>query len=311
MSARTAERWLRCYPRAWRERYGEELMELIAAMSDDGRVAWRVRLDLLRAGARERLRESGLGGRDISPRDRVRAGVLLVLCSWVPFLAGGAVLQRFSENWRQVTPAADRGLPALAYDTLVTVAVLAGVLVLLGIALALPRTVTFLRDSGWTRLRALIVRAALATAVALGGFVAVLVWSHHLDPAQRNGHDLAYEVIFLGWGLAMIVALAFWTAVAVRLARSIELPTRWLRTETLLAASTSLCMALVLVATAVWWGALAHAAPWALHDDATGATASSVSVQLLLSRALMAVATALAAMGAGYALRAAPQLSRD
>jgi hypothetical protein len=311
VSRRTAERWLRCYPRAWRERYGEELVELASAMSGDGHLAWRARLDLLRAGARERLREWGLGGGDISPRDRVRAGVLLVLCSWGLFLIGGAMLQRFSENWRHVTPGSARGLPAGAYDSLVAIAAIAGTLVLIGIAWALPRTGRFLVDGGWPRLRAPVIRATLAAVVAVGGLLVLVVWSHHLDLAQRNGRDLGYELAFVAWGLLVVGALASWTAVAIGVARRIELSTRLLRTETLLAVSVTLCMALALVATAVWWGALAHAAPWALHADPAGTAASPVSVQLLLAGVLMIVATALAATGAGCALRAATQLSRE
>jgi hypothetical protein len=311
MNARSAQRWLGCYPRAWRERYGEELVELVTAMSGDGQPPWRARLDLLRAGAREHLREWGLGGGNASPRDRVRAGLLLVLCAWALFLVGGAILQRFSENWRHVTPASDRALPALAYDTLVAVAVLAGVLVLIGIAWTLPRTTRLLSDGGWRRLRAPLVRATLAAVVALGGLVVLSVWSHRLGPAQRNGGDLGYELAFLAWGLAMIGALASWTAVAIHVARRIELSSPSLRIETLLAVSVTLCMAVVLVATAVWWGVLAHTAPWALHGNAARAPASPVSVQLLIAGLLMILATALAGVGAECALRGAAQLSRD
>ena len=41
-------RLLRWYPRAWRERYGEELLALIQDTLDEGRPTWRLRLGVVR-----------------------------------------------------------------------------------------------------------------------------------------------------------------------------------------------------------------------------------------------------------------------
>lgn len=181
---------------------------------------------------------------------------------------------------------------------------LAGVLVIVGIAWALPRAVAFLYSRESRRLRGPLLRASLATLLALSAFLLVLAWSRSLDSAQRNGHDAGYEIAFVAFGLAAALALALWTGLAVRVARAIELPPSAARIERRLALAVSACMGVMLIATAVWWGALAHAAPWALQDDPAGAAAPLVTGQLLIAGILMAAATATAAAGAVHALRA-------
>jgi hypothetical protein len=141
--------------------------------------------------------------------------------------------------------------------------------------------------------------------------VVVLIWSHNLDSAQRNGADTGYEIAAAAFGLAAAATLATWAAVAVRIAKLIELPASVLRIERRLAVAVSVCMAVMVIATALWWGALAHAAPWALHDDPTGTAAPLISAQLLIGGILMAGATAVAATGVVQAVRAGRRLSGD
>ena len=308
MSPHASGRWLRCYPRAWRDRYGEELQELIVATSGNGALPMRVRLDLARGGMRERLRSVGFGS-GIPPAERARAGTLLVLCAWAVMLVGGGVLQRFSENWREVTPLADRGLPGVAYDALIFAAALAGIAVLAGMALALPRLVALLRGGGWRDLRAPIGRALEATALAIVATVAIMIWAHGLDSAQRNGHDLAYGIGFLAWGVAAVACLLSWTVVAVQAARRLTPSMAWLRSETALAAVAAVCMVATTIATAVWWAALASSAPWALGDLSQGSGGRIVTMPLLLAGVLMAIGAGLGMIGAAHALRARGGLS--
>lgn len=304
----SAGHWLRFYPRTWRERYGEELQELILATSGEGPLPWRVRADLLRAGARERLRGIGFGGGGIAPARRARAGVLLVLCAWALMIVGGAIMQRFSENWREVTPAIDQGLPRGAYAALTAAALLAGLCVLAGIALVLPRFLALLRSGGWSDLRALMGRALEATALAVLATLAVYLWSRQLDAAQRNGHDLAYAIGFLVWGAAGVICLAFWTAVAVKAAGRIELGRRLLKALSVLAVGAAGFMTASTLAAALWWGALASSAQWALSDAPIGSSAAPVIIPLLVAGALMALASCLAIGGAAYAVCAVPGL---
>src|ERR1700723_3922499 len=50
---------LRWYPRAWRERYGQELLALIQDTLDEGRPTWRLRLGVIAGGLRERVHQAG------------------------------------------------------------------------------------------------------------------------------------------------------------------------------------------------------------------------------------------------------------
>ena len=52
-------RLLRWYPRAWRERYGEEFLAMVEDTLDGGRPGWRLRLGVIWAGLRERGRRAG------------------------------------------------------------------------------------------------------------------------------------------------------------------------------------------------------------------------------------------------------------
>lgn len=303
-------RWLLCYPPKWRERYGQELQELILATSGPGPLSWRVRADLLRAGARERLLSLGFGGAGVPPARKARAGVLLVLCAWALMLVGGSITQRFSENWREVTPAVDQGLPGGSYDALIVAATLAGLCVLAGIALVLPRFLALLRSGGWSGLRAPVARALEATALAALATLAVYFWSRQLDPAQRNGHDLAYAIGFLVWGIAGVACLATWTAVAVKAAGRIELGDRLLKMLSALSVGAACCMTASTIAAALWWGGLARSAPWALSDTSIGSPAAPLTVPLLVAGLLMTLASCIAIGGAAYAVCAVPGLSR-
>lgn len=62
---RSATRWLRAFPRAWRTRYGEELVALIEDLEHDDDLRAIDRLDLVRGGIRmrrlRRARKATLG----------------------------------------------------------------------------------------------------------------------------------------------------------------------------------------------------------------------------------------------------------
>ena len=53
---------LRWYPRAWRERYGEEFLALVEDTLDGRRPGWRLRLGVAWAGLRERGRRAVRAG---------------------------------------------------------------------------------------------------------------------------------------------------------------------------------------------------------------------------------------------------------
>ncbi len=302
---RTSRLLLRLYPAGWRARYGEELQALILE-SSGRRVPWRVRADVALAAGRERLRGAGLTG-DSPPQERRRAGSLLVLWAWALFVLAGSGVQKFSEHWQDVTPRASRALPAGAFEVLVLTAVFASVLVLAGIAATLPSLLRFLRDGGWPLVRRRVAGAGLVSVVAGLTTIALVVWARDLTPLQRNGHDLGYGILFVTWVLLLAGALVAWTSAAVAIARRLALPRSVLRVEAGLAAAVAGAMGVMTVATLVWWGALANAAPWFLSGRPAGSAGSPVAPQLVALTVLMVVATAIGASGAIRALAPRPR----
>lgn len=298
---------LRCYPSAWRARYGEELEALIVESSGGGPVGWRVQLDVGLAGGRERLRgvwpDNGA-----APNEQVRGGALLVLCAWALFVVAGAGVQKASEHWQDVTPAASRALPATAFDLMVLMAAGASVLVAVGIVATLPTLAAFVRGGGWPAIRRRVLVTALLTGAAITATVALVVWAHGLTARQRAGHDTAYEVAFVAWALLVIIGLAAWTAAAVTTARRLRLSAVTLALQARLSCAVTVAMGVMTAATLVWWAALAHAAPWSLAGRPPGEVASPVVLQLVVC-AVMACATLLGAAGAQRAIRALPALA--
>jgi len=286
-AVRTAERLVRFYPPSWRERYGEELAHLIVESSGD-RVPWRVQVDVMRGGVRERMRRAGVST-DGAPEDRVRGGVLLVLCGWTLFVIAGVAVQKLSEHWQDLTPAGDRPLPHAAFAVLVTGAVCGAILVLAGIALVLPR----LRTLGWRPSRRAAVVALALTGLGVATMGAVVAWAHGLTPAQRNGHDIAYVVALLAGAALCAASLLAWTAAAVSIARRLELRPATLRAETRLAVGVTAAMAVMTAATVVWWAALGDRVD---------------SLELILATALMVLGTSLAVAGSRRAVRALPAI---
>jgi hypothetical protein len=307
-AARTIDLLLRAYPARWRERYGEELESLIVESSDGERVPWRVRLDVVRAGVRERMRAAGLSG-DAAPPEQVRGGVLLVLCAWALFVVAGLGVQKFSEHWQAATPASGRGVPSAAFGALLAAAIVAGLLVLAGVGSAMPALARLLRHGGWPEIRRHVISAGLLTVVAVAATAALVIWAGDLSARQRDGHDAAYAIAFAGWALLAITCLAAWTAAGVVTARRLQLSSSLLRVEARIAVAAAVAMALMTAATVVWWGAMAHSAPWFLAGHAAGRTGSPLAAQMVTATALMVIASALAVAGAGRAIRALPAVS--
>lgn len=304
---RTCGLLLRLYPAGWRAGYGEELEALILE-SSGGSVPWRARLDVARAAGRERLRAAGLAG-DHPPAERLRAGVLLVLCAWAVFVVAGSGVQKLSEHWQQaMPPGGGRDLARAAFDALVAGAGLAGVLALVGIAATLPAVARLLRAGGWPSVRRRALAAAVLTAVAVPVTAALVVWAHGLTSAQRDGHDAGYAALFVVWAVLLVAALAAWTAAAVAIARRLRLSAAVLRLEAGLATGVAVAMGVMTAATATWWAAVAHVAPGFLAGRPADAAASPLEPRLVVCAIAMLAATGLAARGAERALRAVPAL---
>jgi len=305
--SRTIEWLLRCYPPAWRARYGEELEALIVDMTG-GRVPWRMRLDVIRSGASERLRAAGFDPGD-PPAERARAGAVLVMWAWALFILGGAIVAKSTEHWQSAMPSgAGRAAASAAFTVLFWAAAFTGLVVLAGIVAALPSMARMLRDGGWRAIRARIIVAVSLTVALVSATIAMAAWAHGLAPRLRNGHDAAYGAAFLAWAVLSAATLLAWTSAAGRTAFRLRLPGPVLRLQALLACVAEGGMAVVAAATIAWWALVAESSPGALVGGPTSGRAPVIVPSLTLALALMLGATALGALGARRAAGAVAAL---
>jgi hypothetical protein len=259
-------RLVQLYPRAWRARYGAELEELLRVMRRDGRLSWRARLDVATGAVRERGRSAGLHGPGLP-------GALLVLCAWAGFVFAGALVQRGSEHWRDTSGGSL--LPAIAFDALIGLAVVAGILAVAGVCAALPAVVRLLRAGGDPALARPFARAVVVGAAAVVATGLLVVWAHGLTTAQRDGNDALYAAGFIAWALVVLAALAAWTALAVAIARRLDLGSAVERAELRLARAVATAMVAMTTATLVWWVAGATVSAPLVAAGVAGMMASS------------------------------------
>ena len=111
MKAQSAERrarlLVRCYPPAWRARYGDEFVQLLVdEMSERPRSpSWTA--DVVRSGVIARLESAGLAGDTLDPQQQVRAGLAAVSLAVSAFLAAGvAVWAQLTIGWQWSAPTA-------------------------------------------------------------------------------------------------------------------------------------------------------------------------------------------------------------
>ena len=294
----TGDRRLRWYPRSWRARYGEEL---VALLDDEyeGHLPVRVHFGLVTGGLRQRARRSGLVGDSVPATQGVRAGALVVLAAWVAFTIAGISFAKFSDHFDEALPH-DMGahrLTDLAFTVLQTVAGAASVLVVVGALLALPALVRYLRAGGWNSVRGHCLRALVCTGLTVVVTVPLVVWAHHLTPRQRDGGLHLYGALFLIWAALIVTTFTLWTVVAIVAANRVVFSKAIMTVEAILAVVIAVAMAVMVGATAVWWGAMAKGAPAFLNSNPGGVPGSPWDVWLVATVALMVLAMGAAAAG--------------
>ena len=140
-------------------------------------------------------------------------------------------------------------------------------------------------------------RALTCTVLTIAVTVPLVAWANHLPSHQPNDGIHWDGVMFLVWSALIVLTLTSWTVVAVAAGRRIQLSKAMLTTEAILAASVAVAMVTMVVATAVWWGAMATDAPTFLNASPAGLPGSSWDILLIATVALMAVAAGTAAVG--------------
>jgi hypothetical protein len=282
-----AERLLRCYPRAWRDRYGDEFTELlISDIEERPRSAART-LDVIRGGAIARLALAGLGGvpvreapggpSEVGPaRRHVTASLVTLGCGLAVFLwFGAAMWSQLTIGWEWTATAGTAPVAALA-----TLALSVAMPALLAIAVlaALPVIVTVTRRvasrpaAGLLRPSAVLIAAAAVVFVGgrhfgngwpgtgghgglVPGGVAAFEWATTLSDSSYWAHQGAlfgFPAAELAWMAVSPLALIAGVASAVILVRRIELPLPILAFETRLAAVACPVMAVILAGCGCW-----------------------------------------------------------
>jgi hypothetical protein len=303
---------IRWYPRAWRERYGAEMIDL---MDEEygSRLPPHAHRSLVFGGLVQRARSLDLLGDGMRPRDGIRSGALLVLAAWTAFVVAGADFAKFSEHFDQALPHNTRTHQAadIAFTAMQTVAGLAAIAVVGGALLATPSFVRFLRKGGWTEIRAHFLRAAAATGVAAALTAVTVLVAHRLPHHQRQVGVHWYGVLFVTWGGLVVLTLVLWTVFVAASARRVELSSAVLETEGILAAVVAVAMVVMLGASASWWAAMATYAPAFLHGTPVTASGSKWDAWWVATVALMVLATCTGVLGVVREARAWTRLQRN
>jgi hypothetical protein len=260
-------RLLRWYPRAWRERYGDEFLAMVEDTLDGRRPGWRLHLGVAWAGLRERARRArpaalrrmmahdrhrplhpGRHARDTSPKS----------VSWLSTVGAAALVSLFwfGQNLALAPFWADarrhaRG--AAAADVMTGLFVAVGASVAVAALAAGPALARFLRAGSWPGVRRPVIQVAVATVVA----VAVLTQYILMARSTTSGH-LVGSVPSLARLIAVLVSLEaaerFWRKAATTMAGQLELGPRVRAVQVVLNAVVAAAVHAMLPVVLIWIG---------------------------------------------------------
>lgn len=298
MSGETARRLVRLYPRAWRERYGEEFLAVLeqrpASVSD----LFDVALGALDAWLRPQM----VSERKMVVVDRMRSSVLLVLWAWVGLVAAGVGFQKMTEYEDFVRAARDSVAVGVAFYAVMIGAVLSLAAVVVGGA---PVAFAALRKA-LAEGRKDVPLMFCVPPLSLAGFVGYalvlvgVVYPALGRPAVHDPMNVALFLSLVGAFLLAVVASAWAVSAAVRRSELGGRPIRYALYPSAVAAAS---MVVVLAGTALWGVALRAQAP-ALFAGDEGILSTPTYVTWLAIVAVMAASTAVALVAAARGLRA-------
>jgi hypothetical protein len=275
---REAQRLVRCYPKGWRARYGDEFTQLLIDELTDGDVSLTRKLDVLAHGVWTRLTYAGLAGSVLDSQRRMRSmiGALLVVSAVFVMLAVG-VWAQLAVGWQWSAPA---GAGTTAAMWLMSAGLFGlGALVVLVIALSAMLLVGAARRGRVDRWRPVIVSLAAGAVLYLGcrhfgphwpgtggghawsdsglvpGWVARLGWAGTLWISSYWAHPVAlgsFPTSELAW---MVISPAAWVALIVSGAvtvRRLELTAKLQRLAVLLCVVAVTGMVVFLAGAVLW-----------------------------------------------------------
>jgi hypothetical protein len=264
---------LRWYPRAWRERYGEELLTLIQDTLDEGRPTWRLRLGVIWGGLRERGHQAGHAVRVAVKRWAGTGNRPLILTV-------GLVVASIPWNVTAPLPQAKAWQGTAALGALAGILAFVGVCVLASALVAAPAFVAFLREGGWPKIRRRVAWAAGAT-VAAGSALAGFVFGQRSMSFAQLSHSWAYFIGAAATGLALVVALGLWASAAAATAKHLKLAPRARAAQLLLAAVTLIAGLAIMSAYSVWLAVIQSSLAWLVVGLANLALAGVVMPRII------------------------------
>jgi hypothetical protein len=281
--------WLvRLYPRAWRERYGEEY----AALLEEQPLTLLLAMDIARGAVDACLHPQWNGGHGPIVVDRMRALLLTVFCSYIAFVVAGFGFQKMTEDAEYKAAAHSSLLVGLPLNLIVAGAAVALLAVVIG---GLPITYRILRQGlagrRWDLLLYLVT--PVAAFLVFVGFTLLLA-RVVARPAALPLVGLRRFGLFGAWvGVFLVCAAASTAAACLAVLRS-EIKLRLYRFVFGPASATVVAMAVISLAVAAWGIGLRAAAP-ALFAGNGGILATSTAWSWVGIMIVMAASTAVAA----------------
>jgi hypothetical protein len=280
------KRVLSLYPRAWRERYGEELCALL----DETPPRVTVTLDLLRGALAAHLRPLAT-----APAERARGTVACVLGCFIVFCFFGSGFAKTTENYGHTQHA--HPLLGVSHSVVLIAAIVAAAALALAAA---PLVIASLREARRTRAPALIRLIAVPLAA-----IAVFVGSLGLLVLWLNVHH--HHAGVGGWLLLGLCALcavaggfACWAAPRA-IIRRIDVPRSAFALSVPALGLVALCMVAIAVSTGAFLiGILADAPQVGASGDGPGQlinVTTSIAIQFTGMLVVSAVAVLSAARG--------------
>jgi hypothetical protein len=275
---RRANHLLRWYPPTWRERYGDEFLELlIADLSERPRWSWRT-FNVVGSGIQARLCRAGLAGGATGGSDQTRASLAALTYSLAAFLALGIAM------WSQLTIGWQWSPPDTPGTAIAVVAMSIGVCMfaLLALTAVVPviwtvtRTMARKEAARLGRPLSLLVLGALVLVVGsrhfgngwpgtgghpwsdqglVPGGIAAFSWASTLSITSYWAHPaalLSFPPAEIAWMIMSPIAMVMVAIGSAKIVRRVPLSETALRFEMSLGVAAAASMATFLSAAALW-----------------------------------------------------------
>jgi hypothetical protein len=291
---------LRLYPRAWRERYEEEFLVVLAAHP----FSFFEGIDIMRGAIDAHLHPS-FGTTDLSWPEKMkqmlltlRSSLLMIFCAYSGFIVAGMAFQKLTEAHEFAMAAHTYSVLGVSFDLVLIGAVTALLAALIG---GLPVVADVVKGALARKRYSLLI--LLATPIfALAFFISTTFLLEKLVSLKASS-----SFILLSRGIFLTVflgtAIVSATTVCCAVVRS-EIEAKRLRFAALPSLLLTLSMALMLVAVLIWGLGLRSSIPQ-LFESNEGMFGTSTSGSWLKIVLMMAGATGLATFSLfrGFAAR--------